>query len=126
MNLETKKMTEEEHTHMMQFGWTIKDVYKESKGHGRYRLNYLMARDKDREHYDELVKLEREYRTYKNSLMTYKPMDEGVTVILYLCFLIPGIIYTVIKAKQKSEVMSHNDNLKARMKKVSIQAQKLL
>lgn len=126
MNLEVKKMLEKEHEQMIQFGWFVKDAMTERSQHGHQRLVYIMARDKDREHYDELVKLEQKYRSYKNSLQEYKPMDEGITILLYLLFIIPGVIYTVYKANQKSEVTSHNNDMIARMKKTDNEAKKYL
>lgn len=125
MNLEVKKMQEKEHSQMMQFGWALKDVIKENRG-GHIRLTYIMTRDKDREHYDELVKLEQKYRTYKNSLKPYKPMDEGVTIILYLLFILPGVIYTIYKSKEKDEISAWNESLVAKMNKVVKEAEQYL
>ncbi len=126
MDLEVKKMLEKEHTQMMQFGWFVKDAMTERTYHGHSRFVFLMARDKDREHYKELKELEQKYRSYKNSLQEYKPMDEGVTILLYFLFILPGVIYTVYKAKQKEEITAHNNEMIARMNKVSEEAKKYL
>lgn len=126
MNLEVKKMQEKEHSQMMQFGWAVKDVVKESGPHGHYRLVYVMTRDKDRENYDKLVKLEQKYRTYNNSMKTYKEMDEGLTIFLYLLLIIPGVVYTIYKAKEKNEIEAWNESLASKMNKLVKEAEHYL
>ncbi len=126
MNLETKEATEQEHSEMMQFGWTIKDVEKRARSRGRHRLVFIMIRDKDRANYQELSKLEKEYLSYKHSIRQYQPMDEILTIVLYLFFLIPGILYTIYKTKEKREITSSNNALKIKMEKKVQEAKKYL
>ncbi|MCI5669679.1 MAG: hypothetical protein MR335_01665 [Bacilli bacterium] len=51
--------------------------------------------------YDELVRLEGKYDAYENEKQKYEEMDLEVALVLYLLLLVPGIIYTVHKSKQK-------------------------
>ncbi len=126
MNLETKEATEQEHSEMMQFGWIIKDVEKKARSRGRHRLVFIMIRNKDSANYQELSKLEKEYLSYKHSIRQYQPMDAVLTIVLYLFFLIPGILYTIYKTKEKNEITSSNNALKIKMEKKVQEAKKYL
>ncbi len=126
MNLEEKEASEQAHSEMMQFGWTIKDVIKKPTHRGRHRMVFIMVRDKDSANYQELSRLENEYLSYKHSIRQYQPMDEILTIVLYLFFLIPGILYTIYKCKQKGEITSCNNALHAKMEKKVKEAKKYL
>lgn len=85
-----------------------------------------MIRDKDSANYQELSKLEKEYLSYKHSIRQYQPMDAVLTIVLYLFFLIPGILYTIYKTKEKNEITSSNNELKIKMEKKVQEAKKYL
>ena len=85
-----------------------------------------MIRDKDSANYQELSKLEKEYLSYKHSIRQYQPMDAVLTIVLYLFFLIPVILYTIYKTKEKNEITSSNNELKIKMEKKVQEAKKYL
>ncbi len=126
MNLETKEVSEKNHFEMMQFGWTIKDVIEKPAHRGRHISVFIMTRDKDSANYPKLAKLEQEYLSYKNSIRQYQPMNEVLTIVLYLAFLLPGILYTIYKTKEKSEITSRNNALRAKMAQNVEEAKKYL
>lgn len=85
-----------------------------------------MERDKDMPNYDELVRLEGKYDAYENEKQKYEEMDLEVALVLYLLLLVPGIIYTVHKSKQKKEITEYNKALQQRMDKILEKAKALL
>ena len=85
-----------------------------------------MERDKDMSNYDELVRLEEKYDAYENEKQKYEEMDLEVALVLYLLLLVPGIIYTVHKSKQKKEITEYNKALQQRMDKILEKAKALL
>ena len=56
----------------------------------------------------------------------YEEMDLEVALVLYLLLLVPGIIYTVHKSKQKKEITEYNKALQQRMDKILEKAKALL
>lgn len=76
--------------------------------------------------YDELVRLEGKYDAYENEKQKYEEMDLEVALVLYLLLLVPGIIYTVHKSKQKKEITEYNKALQQRMDKILEKAKALL
>ena len=76
--------------------------------------------------YDELVRLEGKYDAHENEKQKYDEMDLEVALVLYLLLLVPGIIYTVHKSKQKKEITEYNKALQQRMDKILEKAKALL
>ena len=76
--------------------------------------------------YDELVRLEGKYDAYENEKQKYEEMDLEVALVLYLLLLVPGIIYTVHKSKQKKEITEYNNAIQQRMDKILEKAKALL
>ena len=76
--------------------------------------------------YDEIVRLEGKYDAYENEKQKYEEMDLEVALVLYLLLLVPGIIYTVHKSKQKKEITEYNKALQQRMDKILEKAKALL
>lgn len=111
---------------MMQFGWTIKDVNEKPANRGQHKTVFIMIRDKDSANYPKLAKLEQEYLSCKNSIRQYQPMDKVLTIVFYLTFLLPGILYTIYKAKQKREITSRNNALRTKMAQKVEEAKKYL
>ena len=85
-----------------------------------------MEKDKDMPNYDELVRLEEKYDAYENEKQKYEEMDLEVALVLYFLLLVPGIIYTVHKSKQKKEITEYNKALQQRMDKILEKAKALL
>ena len=52
-----------------------------------------MERDKNLRNYITLKNLEDDYYKAKNSIKEYKPMNEGLALLLFLLLIIPGVIY---------------------------------
>lgn len=76
--------------------------------------------------YDELVRLEEKYDAYENEKQKYEEMDLEVALVLYLLLLVPGIIYTVHKSKQKKEIEEYNNAIQQRMDKILEKSKALL
>ena len=61
----------------------------------------------------------------KVQLRTYIEMDELLTILLYLLFLIPGILYTIYKDNQKKEIRTNNYLLHQQMEKLKAKAKEI-
>ncbi|MBD5632207.1 MAG: hypothetical protein HDP34_03140 [Clostridia bacterium] len=74
------------------------------------------TREKDAQWYDEVSQIEREYTVLKDTVKNYKnckpvlktPQPDGVVVVAlgFMCYcfwIIPGVIYTIVRASKKSK-----------------------
>ena len=81
------------------FGYKV--VREEAIGSGKKRVEYvIMERDKNLRNYITLKNLEDDYYKAKNSIKEYKPMNEGLALLLFLLLIIPGVIYVSKKRKE--------------------------
>lgn len=126
MDLEEKEFPKRIKDIKVSFGWKVKDFYTRRSGRVGHRTIFRMERDKDMPNYDELVRLEEKYDAYENEKQKYEEMDLEVALVLYLLLLVPGIIYTVHKSKQKKEITEYNKALQQRMDKILEKAKALL
>ncbi len=131
---------------MTTFGWILqssqeintKDSHLEKRGNDLYSVtetqNYVklvFTRDNKMENYAEVSQLEREY----NNILDSKPVAPPpfsliIGGILYLMYVVPGVIYTVVKIKGKkkynAEYASWRSTLNGRGKEILNRVSKLV
>lgn len=93
---------------LLAFGWEKGDLVRGSRSGTGYRYTQVLTRDTENPHYNEFVKLEKEYEDAKKKIMYYEPAELFVVLILLLLLIIPGIIYMVHKHNQKIECEDNN------------------
>lgn len=124
MNIETKTVMNNVEEYL-KFGW--KHTEDTSVRSGRtYYTESILARDKDMENYRLIAALEAKYFNLKSQLKTYQPMDPLWGIVAFLCFIIPFIIYAVVKSNQKSNIEANNANIRKQMDAVLKEVQPLL
>ena len=77
-----------------------------------------MERDKNLRNYITLKNLEDDYYKAKNSIKEYKPMNEGLALLLFLLLIIPGVIYVSKKRKEKKLIDANNQKMKREMARI--------
>jgi hypothetical protein len=99
------------------FGYKV--AREETIGSGKKRVEYvIMERDKNLRNYITLKKLEDDYYKAKNSIKEYKPMNEGLALLLFLLLIIPGVIYVSKKRKEKKLIDANNQKMKREMARI--------
>ena len=99
------------------FGYKV--VREEAIGSGKKRVEYvIMERDKNLRNYITLKNLEDDYYKAKNSIKEYKPMNEGLALLLFLLLIIPGVIYVSKKRKEKKLIDANNQKMKREMARI--------
>lgn len=99
------------------FGYKV--VREESIGSGKKRVEYvIMERDKNLRNYITLKNLEDDYYKAKNNIKEYKPMNEGLALLLFLLLIIPGVIYVSKKRKEKKLIDANNQKMKREMARI--------
>lgn len=124
MNIETKTVRNNVDEYL-KFGW--KHTEDTRVRHGRtHHTEHILARDKDMENYRLIAALESKYFNLKGQLKTYQPMDPLWGIVAFLFFIIPFIIYAVVKSNQKSKIEEHNANIHRQMDAVLKEVKPLL
>ena len=123
MNIETK-IVKKDASEYLNFGWKQNEVTRVRSGRAHH-FEYVLARDKDMPHYDELVSLERKYFGLKAQKRTYEPIDGLICLLAFLCLIFPGIIYVAYKCSQKNEIETNNANVQSQMNDVLAKARTL-
>jgi len=77
-----------------------------------------MERDKNLRNYITLKNLEDAYYKAKNNIKEYKPMNEGLALLLFLLLIIPGVIYVSKKKKEKKLIDANNQKMKREMARI--------
>jgi hypothetical protein len=99
------------------FGWKVQEEIEEGKG--KHKEKYvLMTRDKNARNYLTLVNLEKEYYTAKGRIKEYKEPNEMVVMLLFVCLIIPGIVYLSKKKKEKNAIEEENAKAKKDMARI--------
>lgn len=125
MNAEKVEIKESEKEDYLPFGWKIIDVYSKRVSRLGRRTIIVLERDKDQKNYQELASLQNKYKNLQGQIETYQEMDELVTILLYLLFIIPGILYTVYKTNQKKEIITNNYIVRSQMDGIKKKAEAL-
>lgn len=124
MNIETKTVMNNVEEYL-KFGWKHTEDTRVRSGR-TYHTENILARDKDMENYRLIAALEAKYFNLKSQLKTYQPMDPLWGIVAFLCFIIPFIIYAVVKSNQKSNIEANNANIRKQMDAVLKEVQPLL
>lgn len=92
------------------FGWTLKG---NKKKHPRKAKTYKLTftREKDIPYYDRINELEKNYFDEENNRKMFYQTDALNYILLYLLGLIPGLIYTIVKAKSHKKIKRHNEEI---------------
>ena len=124
MNVETKTVSEAV-DHYLKFGWQhTEDTYERT---GRLSVKkHVLVRDKDMPNYRLIVALEKKYFTLKSQMKTYSPVDFGWCLIAFLLFIVPGVIYLIVKSNQKHDIEMHNFTIQKQMNEVLAEVKPLL
>ncbi len=67
------------------------------------------------ENYNVLAVLETKYFYLKDEKKHYEPVDGGCCFILFLLFILPGILYLIIKSKQEERIEKYNYEIQQKM-----------
>lgn len=105
-----------------EFGWKVKEEIDEKVGRKTEKY-VLLTRDKNMMNYLTLVDLEKRYYTAKGNMKEFKPANETLTLILFICLIIPGILYLSKKKKEKKEILDNNEKMKKEMARVISEAE---
>lgn len=124
MNIETKTVRNNVEEYL-KFGWKHTEDTRVRSGRTSH-TEHILARDKDMENYRLIAALEAKYFNLKSQLKTYTPMDVGWSIVAFVCFIIPFVIYVVVKSNQKSNIEAHNANIHRQMDAVLKEVQPLI
>lgn len=125
MAFQEKRVSNYDVTENENFGW--KKVSEVRVRHGRHHhFESVMQRDCDMPNYASLVKLEERYYSLKSQLKCFQPIDPAICILGFLFFILPGLIYVIVKSNQKNEIDENNINIERRMKNTVAEAKKLL
>lgn len=116
MALETKLVREEVFEYL-NFGWVHTEDTSVRSGRSSH-TEHVLARDTNRPNYRLIVALERKYFALRSQLKTYQPMDGWLSVLLFLLFIVPFVLYLLIKQFQKTNIEEHNAEIRRQMRKV--------
>ncbi len=101
---------------LIAFGW--QPTQETTKRQGRIKRSYqIMARETSMPNYNEYRKLEYDYECTKRNLKAYKKMNFSTALLLFLIFIIPGVIYIIVKTRQKNSIDENNQQCYSRMQK---------
>lgn len=96
------------------FGWQLTDTISRHSGKTNHHY-YILARDTNIEHYYELRKYDTEYEQAKKSIQPVPEISVGTTLLLGLFFIIPGVLYYVVKSNNKNKIIEHNYKCERKM-----------
>lgn len=107
------------------FGWQETDSLSER--HGRHTSHYkILARETTMKNYNAIRRLEINYDEARSNIK-YKADVDGLTaLLLFLLFIIPGVLYLSYKSNKNKEIKENNDNCHLEMQKACEEAKKLL
>lgn len=106
------------------FGWQFSQTVKRG-GHGTHRNRAILVRNKDMLHYDEIRKLETEYMNLRSKLKQYERPDFSTYAILFLLFIVPGILFSVYQSNKKSRIEERNEEIEGKMDAIRREAKAL-
>jgi p-aminobenzoyl-glutamate transporter AbgT len=72
----------------------------------------------DDDAYFEFLNYCKKHYKAKNSIKEYKPMNEGLALLLFLLLIIPGVIYVSKKRKEKKLIDANNQKMKREMARI--------
>src|SRR5574344_564478 len=107
------------------FGWRVSSEKITHRARGQSMISYVMVRNTSLPHYQELVNLENEYQEGCGELKQYHEADGLDAILLLLLFIIPGVLYILVKCLQKHHVNKHNKEVLAKMNEALVKARAL-
>ncbi len=111
------------------FGWektqSVQEHVRRGRGHCTV-TRYVLVRDKDMKNYSTIQQLENKYFKLYNQIKEYQPVNKDTAFLLYLLFIIPGIIYSVSKRNENEKIYNYNNQLKNKMKEIERQVASLM
>jgi len=116
MNLETKNVKQLEPGYQ-DFGWTL--INEVRVRHGRRHIKeYVLERNKDMEHYNEIKQLEFQYYNLNSKIKPEVKISFSTAFVLLLLFIIPGIIYIVYLKNKNNHIKENNSKLSKQMTQI--------
>ncbi|HBR85825.1 MAG TPA: hypothetical protein DEA32_01405 [Firmicutes bacterium] len=115
------------------FGWTYdesssdyhpKSKLKKWRFIGRKRLTF--TRPADIPNKEKLNELETKYEEEEKKRRTYIPIDPFNAFILFVLFIIPGIIYIAVKEHQKKKIEKENTLITETERSIESQARQII
>lgn len=124
MTIETKEVSESLCEEYCYFGWQFSQTVRRG-GRGTHRNRAILVRNEDMLHYDEIRRLETEYMSLRSELKEYTRPDFSTYAVLFLLFIIPGILFSVYQSKKKSRIEEQNEEIKGKMDDIRRKAEAL-
>lgn len=116
MNLETKNVQKLEPGYQ-EFGWTL--INEVRVRHGRhYVKEYVLERNKDMEHYNEIKQLEAQYYNLNSKIESEVKISFSTVFVLLLLLIIPGIIYIVYFKNKNKQIKENNSTLSKQISQI--------
>ena len=113
MNIETKAVRGDI-SEYLKFGWQRSG--ESTRRHGPHHYTeIIIARDKDMPNYRLIAALDAKYFSLKSQKKTYEPMDPLWGIVTFLLFVIPFVIYALVKSSQKASIADHNEKIQKQM-----------
>ena len=122
--IETRKAESYNVEDLKAFGWQETQTEKRRSGPIRHTY-YIMARETTMPHYHEYRKYEIEYESARQQMRPSESVDFCTAFILFLLFILPGIIYVYVKKKKIKEIEDHNQQCRIRMRNAVRNAQNI-
>ena len=113
MNIETKTVRGDT-AEYEKFGWKHTEDTRVRSGR-THHTEHILARDKDMPNYRLIAALDTKSFSLKSQKKTYEPMDPLWGIVTFLLFVIPFVIYAVVKSSQKRSIAEHNANIQRQM-----------
>lgn len=115
------------------FGWKLVNTKTSTHSHSRgphhyttKSTSYILHRDTDMPNYKLIKAYEDKYFYLKNQRKYYKKADPSTAFLLFILFVIPGIIYLSIKSSKKKRINEHNNRISKEIDETLEKAKELL
>ena len=124
MNVDTKTVRDDVEEYV-RFGWEHTEDTYERMGRSSYK-KHVLVRDKNMPNYRLITALESKYFNLKSQMKRYEPIDGMWCFFAFILFIIPGVLYVVIKSNQKKQIEEHNYQIRKQMNAVLAEVKPLL
>lgn len=79
---------------------------------------YVLERNKDMEHYNEIKQLEAQYYNLNSKIESEVKISFSTVFVLLLLLIIPGIIYIVYFKNKNKQIKENNSTLSKQMSQI--------
>ncbi len=111
--IEVKEVDKDEVEILTSFGWqATKEIERtghRSRGRTYTYQVYEIERDKDMPNYDLYVEYQNEYYNAKNRIQEVPAFSFGSALLLLLIFIVPGVLYILLKILEITRVKKKNN-----------------